>query len=28
LGMSLKGYKTEEILSHYYPGSEYVKIYN
>ncbi|MFA6618700.1 MAG: SpoIID/LytB domain-containing protein [Candidatus Neomarinimicrobiota bacterium] len=27
LGMSLKGYSTEEILAHYYPGSEYKKIY-
>lgn len=27
LGMSLNGYKTEDILMHYYPGSEYVKIY-
>lgn len=27
LGMSLKGYSTEEILAHYYPGSTYVKIY-
>ncbi len=27
LGMSLKGYSTQEILSHYYPGSRYKKIY-
>jgi SpoIID/LytB domain protein len=27
LGMSLKGYTTEQILAHYYPGSEYKKIY-
>lgn len=27
LGMALKGYSTEEILAHYYPGSEYKKIY-
>lgn len=27
LGMSLKGYGTEEILAHYYPGSVYKKIY-
>ncbi len=27
LGMSLKGYSTEEILAHYYPGSEYKQIY-
>jgi len=27
LGMSLKGYKTEEILIHYYPNSVYEKIY-
>ncbi|MDZ7796118.1 MAG: hypothetical protein U5N56_03330 [Candidatus Marinimicrobia bacterium] len=27
LGMSLKGYSTEEILEHYYPGSTYTKIY-
>ncbi|MDD3094709.1 MAG: SpoIID/LytB domain-containing protein [Candidatus Neomarinimicrobiota bacterium] len=27
LGMSLKGYTTEEILAHYYPGSIYKQIY-
>ncbi|MDZ7820897.1 MAG: SpoIID/LytB domain-containing protein [Candidatus Marinimicrobia bacterium] len=27
LGMSLKGYTTEAILAHYYPGSKYTKIY-
>ena len=27
LGMSLSGYSTEEILAHYYPNSEYKKIY-
>jgi SpoIID/LytB domain protein len=27
LGMSLKGYRTKEILYHYYPGSELIKIY-
>jgi SpoIID/LytB domain protein len=27
LGMALKGYTTEEILSHYYPGSQLKKIY-
>lgn len=27
LGMSLKGYTTEEILAHYYPGSEYKPVY-
>ncbi len=27
LGMSLKGYKTEEILYHYFPGSKLEKIY-
>jgi SpoIID/LytB domain protein len=27
LGMSLKGYSTEEILAHYYPGSVYKQIY-
>jgi peptidoglycan hydrolase-like amidase len=28
LGMSLKGYNTEDILSHYYPGSGLKKIYS
>lgn len=28
LGMSLKGYRTKEILYHYYPGSELKKIYS
>ena len=28
LGMALKGYKTPEILSHYYPGSRLEKIYS
>jgi SpoIID/LytB domain protein len=27
LGMSLKGYPTDQILEHYYPGSEIQKIY-
>ncbi len=27
LGMSLIGYKTEEILYHYFPGSKFKKIY-
>lgn len=27
LGMSLKGYSSPEILTHYYPGSQLVKIY-
>ena len=27
LGMALKGYSTEEIVRHYYPGSELKKIY-
>ena len=27
LGMALNGYSTEQILSHYYPGSELKKIY-
>jgi SpoIID/LytB domain protein len=27
LGMALKGYSTEEILAHYYPGTDYTKIY-
>jgi peptidoglycan hydrolase-like amidase len=27
LGMALSGYNTEEILAHYYPGSELKKIY-
>ncbi|MDD5765858.1 MAG: amidase, partial [Candidatus Marinimicrobia bacterium] len=27
LGMSLKGYKTGEILNHYYPGAKLKKIY-
>jgi SpoIID/LytB domain protein len=27
LGMALKGYATEEILTHYYPGSQLKKIY-
>jgi stage II sporulation protein D len=28
LGMSLKGYSTEQILKHYYPGVTYEKIYD
>jgi stage II sporulation protein D len=28
LGMSLKGYTTEQILKHYYPGVTYEKIYD
>ena len=28
LGMSLNGYKTKEILYHYYPGSTLEKIYH
>jgi len=27
LGMSLKGYSSPEILAHYYPGSQFAKIY-
>ena len=27
LGMSLKGFSTEEILSHYFPGSQVKKLY-
>jgi len=27
LGMSLKGYSTEEIVEHYFPGSQLKKIY-
>ena len=27
LGMSIEGYSTQQILSHYYPGSRLVKIY-
>jgi SpoIID/LytB domain protein len=27
LGMALEGYTTEQIVSHYYPGSELTKVY-